>query len=144
MPQVQNQSFSNQQYLNTGQFINTLSQSLNVHHHGISTTRQEVLSNSHPHLHNELRPLTSLAQWRCSPISHTTMRYQPGTSYQCQSHIARTTVPTGVPTGVPTCMMITTHMAIEEASKHFEIFDSLVVPSRTTPLLLEFAQGKKF
>lgn len=50
------------------------------------------------------------------------------------------TVSTGVPTG--NCMEITAHMTIEEASKHIETFDILVVPGGNSPLLLEYAKEK--
>ena len=39
-------------------------------------------------------------------------------------------------------MEITAHMTIEEASKHIESFDILVVPGGNSPLLLEFAKEK--
>ncbi len=50
------------------------------------------------------------------------------------------TVLTGGPTG--NCMEITAHMTIEEASKHIESFDILVVPGGNSLLLREFAKEK--
>lgn len=57
------------------------------------------------------------------------------------NHISRErTVLTGFPTG--SCMEILTHMTIEEASKHIESFDILVVPGGNTSLLLQYAKEK--
>ena len=50
------------------------------------------------------------------------------------------TVLTGIPPG--NCMEINTHMTIEEASKHIENFDILVVPGGNSSLLLQYAKEK--